>query len=491
MAGEKILIVDDDIETVLMMKDYLHFKGYHVLTAFNGEEALVLVKNDLPDLIILDVEMPNMGGLELCHHIKSDPKTRDISILMLSCRDHVDDKVQGLEKGADDYLSKPYNKDELLARIRAILRRSREKPFEPVEESLLHIYCRSNYPILIQCTGNINIIDMSKNHFSDEMEKFFRHASGLTKVGKDWRFHANDLGKRFFECLISAHPEINRVYWQAVGATPSKRDLHIKILSNREFINAPIESLFADAEYLCLQYPLVRTVEGVITKKQSISPSFFNNLQTEGSPLRILLIAANTIPPIPGVDQEVLKLQESIESAFTSKGLKVETKIIPSADAIYEKICQELHNSTYHVVHYCGHGHYDDAYAEKSALVFWEDKDLKRTKHLTATMLKALVENSEILFFYLSCCSGAATAPERQLLDDDFLGIADALVQAGIPSVLGFRWPVSDLGAIRLAVRFYDTLARDGRLDVSLLEARKFIERDDLTWLSPVLIAQK
>jgi CHAT domain-containing protein len=102
-----------------------------------------------------------------------------------------------------------------------------------------------------------------------------------------------------------------------------------------------------------------------------------------------------------------------------------------------------------------------------------------------------LVEKSDIRFFYLSCCQGTATAAQNQLLDDDFLGITDALIQAGVPSALGFRWPVSDQGAVELAVGFYDTLARDGRLDVALLEARKKIDRDDLTWLSPVLIAQK
>jgi CHAT domain-containing protein len=93
----------------------------------------------------------------------------------------------------------------------------------------------------------------------------------------------------------------------------------------------------------------------------------------------------------------------------------------------------------------------------------------------------------------LSCCSGSRTGAPDKLLDDDFLGIADGIIHAGVPSVLGFRWPVSDDGAITLALAFYESLARQGHLDTALLDARREVamqDRDDITWLSPILIMQ-
>jgi DNA-binding response OmpR family regulator len=491
MANVKLLIIDDHRDTVAMIKYYLQCNGYDVLAAYNADEAMAILKDDSPDLIILDVLMPGMNGYELCERLKSDRKTKHIPILMLTHLDQAQETVQGLDRGADDYLSKLADGGEFLARIRALLRRFGKKPYEPAEGSMLNIFCRPESRIHIQCSGNINIINVTTAPLTIDMERYARHAVNIYRNQADWRFLAKDVGGKLFNHLIGDHPEINRVYYQAIGAMPSNKDLHIRIHSRREFIRVPVECLFTDEDYLCLRHPLVRTVEGVIIRKQPVSPSFFNDLHSGKEDFRVLLIAANTRPTIAGADQEVDELKETIQTAFNNKGLHPKVDVIPSADATYENVSKAIHKCPYHVVHYSGHGYYEPALAEKSHLVLWEDNAHKKIKPLYASQLKTLVEESDIRFFYLSCCQGTATAGQRQLLDDDFLGIADALIQAGIPSALGFRWPVSDQGAVQLAVGFYDTLARDGRLDVSLLEARKSIERDDLTWLSPVLIAQK
>ena len=490
------MIIDDERDERNILEELLRYEGYDVLPAPSGEAALGLLSNmppeNLPDLIILDARMPDMDGLEVCQRLKSNPRTRRIPILMFSVAGAVENKVDGLQKGADDYLSKTAANAELLARIHALLRRFKKKPFEPADEFLLNIYCRPGSEIRIQWSGDINVTDVSSNPLNLYVEEYSRYADDLPTDKNKWRSEAKRLGVDLFKKIASEHTNIFKVYSQAsMVALTSKRHLHVKILSDRDFLRIPVECLFVEGEYLCRRQPLARSIEGVLIIKQPVSPSFFNGLHKENEPLRILLIAANTIPSITCVDEEVLTLKKSIYDAFTAKGISVAIKVIPSCDATYENVRREIRDSTYHIVHYSGHGNYDTGSAERSCLYPWKDSPKNETEPLSAAELQSLVVDSDIRFFYLSCCLGTATGAKRQLLDYDFLGIADALIQAAIPSVLGFRWPVTDHGAAKLAEKFYESLARHGQLDVALLEARKSINRDDLTWLSPVLITQK
>jgi two-component system, OmpR family, response regulator MprA len=117
-----ILVVDDDNRITSALRRTLAYEGYRVTTAANGEEALSLARRKPPDLVILDRMLPLMDGLEVCRRLRETDQ--DIVILMLTARDAVADRVQGLETGADDYLVKPFALAELLARIKALLRRS-------------------------------------------------------------------------------------------------------------------------------------------------------------------------------------------------------------------------------------------------------------------------------------------------------------------------------------------------------------------------------
>lgn len=118
----KILVVEDDKKIVRFLKDGLKGEGYTVDTAEDGEEGLFLAKENRYDLMILDLMLPEIDGIELCRKIRASGK-RDIPIIMLTAKDLVADKVRGLEAGADDYLTKPFSFAELLARIKALLRR--------------------------------------------------------------------------------------------------------------------------------------------------------------------------------------------------------------------------------------------------------------------------------------------------------------------------------------------------------------------------------
>lgn len=119
----KILLVDDEIDTLLPLKMSLEVENYLVLGASNGFEALELAKTNIPDLILLDIMMPGMDGYEVCARLKKDPFTKSIPVIMLTAKDAVREKVKGLDIGADDYVTKPFNLNELKARIKSVIRR--------------------------------------------------------------------------------------------------------------------------------------------------------------------------------------------------------------------------------------------------------------------------------------------------------------------------------------------------------------------------------
>ena len=125
MAVEKILVVDDEEDLLELIEYNLGKEGYRVTCVASGEEAIHEAKQTLPDLVLLDLLLPSVDGLDVCKTLKADPKTQHIPIIMLTAKSEEADVVTGLELGADDYLTKPFHKDELVARIHAIVRRSK------------------------------------------------------------------------------------------------------------------------------------------------------------------------------------------------------------------------------------------------------------------------------------------------------------------------------------------------------------------------------
>lgn len=498
MSGATILIVEDDPKVVVFAVDQLEYLGYQTRVARNGVEALNSVKEERPDLIVLDVMMPGMDGYEVCYRLKSSPDTRDIPILMLTAKGQLQDKVKGLELGADDYLPKPYDKAEFEARVRALLRRSASPPFSSMQsDCILSLSCNPEHRISIRSSGIVAFHTMSRQILEVDPDAYARQANNVPLL--DWRFNSKEWGGQLHRRIFVDHSEVLGSYKQALGEVGDEEKLHLRFECSRGFLRVPLEFLYekihhGGGDYLVLRHPLARSISSVRVKRMPISPSSLNDLWAKGEELKILLISSNTRPSIPGVDQEIEVLDRSLKGLFESKGIPTQVKAIPTEQATYETVRRELQKCGYHIVHYAGHGSYDSQSPERSSLSFWEKPEREgAVKEMPASELQMLLRGSDLRFVYLSCCLGTASGEPARLLDDDFLGIADSIIHAGVPTVLGFRWSVSDSGARALALAFYTSLTREGQIDTALLHARcetAARDRDDITWLSPMLIMQ-
>lgn len=147
MTRKKILVVDDEKDIVELIAYNLEQEGFSVCKAFDGRKAWEMVNADKPDLVILDLMMPAMPGMEVCRMIRRQAETAAIPIIMLTAKSDPVDKILGLEIGADDYITKPFHVRELIARIRAVLRRSERRPDDDLPESFdfrgLHVDFKS------------------------------------------------------------------------------------------------------------------------------------------------------------------------------------------------------------------------------------------------------------------------------------------------------------------------------------------------------------
>ena len=170
----KILIVDDEINIRELIKFNLEKSGYKVIEADDGQRAINLAKAEKPELIVLDLMLPGMDGLEVCRIVKNSRETAAIPIIMLTAKSEEIDKVIGLELGADDYLTKPFSPRELLARIKAVLRRSHKE--SPVGGELVLGKLRLNFSRYEAYLGTVKLELTPKEY---EMLKLF-----VTNTGK-------------------------------------------------------------------------------------------------------------------------------------------------------------------------------------------------------------------------------------------------------------------------------------------------------------------
>ncbi|MEZ4598379.1 MAG: response regulator transcription factor [Syntrophotaleaceae bacterium] len=139
MAKKHILVVEDEEDILALIHYNLTREGFRVTCATSGEEALKIIRQDLPDLMILDLMLPGMDGLEVCRRVKSENRGTETAVIMVTAKGEEADVVTGLELGADDYVTKPFSPRILIARVRTVLRRREAQPVEGEEPEVIQI----------------------------------------------------------------------------------------------------------------------------------------------------------------------------------------------------------------------------------------------------------------------------------------------------------------------------------------------------------------
>jgi CheY-like chemotaxis protein len=490
----KILVVDDQPDVRATLSGILTDAGHTVHAAANEGEALAAVAQEAFGFALLDVrlhggEEEDESGLSLAMALRMlKPEVR---IVMLTRYPRSQQIVRAIRYlGVMDFIDKKDQSwgEHILKTIADAQQEVANPSFKQTDDfTVLSISLAKDQPLFVRARGHHVSSLRTTGNLQIDLESYSRQANIAERASENYRFHVSNAGLGLWRDIFENHPEADRVYLEAHARS---RSLSLLFEAPREFLRLPLEFIRSKdpAEYLILQHPLARFVCGATPKREVLSPQWF----ALRDKLRVLIIASNTEPPISGVDDEVRQLYDY----FTHQDrMPANVTLIPTKSATYLRVRQELKEGKYDIVHYAGHGLYMPKSPEESSLYFWTEENRQgEVVPMKASELKMLLERSEARLVHLNSCYGTATGGQAVLLDDDFLGLADAVVQAGVPSVLGYRWPVSDNGACKMALAFYQSLLNQGSPEIALWSARcelAALDRNDPTWLSPILICQE
>src|SRR5215475_7933392 len=210
----RILVVDDEVRNVKLMEAILAPRGYTVITAYNGAEALQQVQWQRPDLILLDVMMPGMNGFEVCKILKDNADTRLIPVVIMTALGQVEDRIKGIEAGADDFLTKPVRRDELLARIRTSLRLKQTIEGKLDTLQLMRAHLAKFLPQAVQRLIETNPETLVLGKREQDVSVLFLDMSGYSRLSEILSLaQVNDLVERYFssflDCIYAHGGDIN------------------------------------------------------------------------------------------------------------------------------------------------------------------------------------------------------------------------------------------------------------------------------------------
>jgi len=487
----KILVVDNTPDFRTTLSGLLTDAGHTVRSVANEGDALTAVIQESFDFALVDVRLHEEGeedesGLSLAMALRTlKPEVR---LIMLTHYIRTKQIVRAVRYfGVVDFIEKTPDVGEQVLKAIADAQKDTKRPrFEKTGAATwLSLSLAAGQPLRARARGRHVCSVYTPKTLQVSLERYARKTEIARQDPTNLRFRVEETGSNLWRDIFVEHPETARAYLEARAKS---RSLSLLFETPREFLGLPLEFVRSDnpPEYLILQHPLARFVYDAIPKREALSPQMLALTEK----LRVLIIASNTQPPIDGVDAETQRLHNYLRHQDC---IPVDVELIPTERATYQHVREKLKKQSYDIVHYAGHGLYKAESPEESSLYFWAGEDKQGgVVPMQAAELKMLLGQSEARLVYLSSCYGTAAGDKTALLDDDFLGLADAIVQAGVPSVLGFRWPVSDRGARRLALAFYRSLLEQGSPEIALWSARceLAIDRNDTTWLSPILIHQ-
>lgn len=254
----KILVVDDEEKNVKLMEAILLPRGYKVVTAFNGGEALEKVNDESPDLILLDVMMPVMNGFDVCKELKDDVDTQLIPIVIMTALGDINDRVKGIEAGADDFLTKPVNREELLARIQTSLRLKKtvERKVDKLRGAQDYLARFVPQSVKQQIEENPEAPQLEKS--DQDMSALFVDVSGYTKLSEDMRqtadFVVEKYFSRFLDCIHAHEGDVTETSGDGLmvifpGAAPEKHAVEatkaaLEILQRTDDLNEQLNGIF-------------------------------------------------------------------------------------------------------------------------------------------------------------------------------------------------------------------------------------------------------
>ncbi len=260
LAQARVLIVDDTPQNVKLLEDLLGFHGYEVEAATTGEEALAMVRDRMPDLVLLDVLLPGMSGYDVCRAIRADPELAMLPVVMITALEAREERVRGIEAGADDFLSKPVNPPELLARVRSLLRIRRLYETVQRQKEQLAAWNRTLEERVAEQVGHVEKLMRLKRFFSPQLAELIlaggaddpleSHRRDITVVFLDLR--------GFTAFSESAEPEEVMVALSEFHATMGRRILEYQGTLER-FTGDGLMVFFNDP--LPIQQPARRAVE--------------------------------------------------------------------------------------------------------------------------------------------------------------------------------------------------------------------------------------
>jgi len=494
MYKGRVLVVDDLPDVRATLSGLLSDEGYEVRSVSSRAEARQMVDAGRFHVAVLDVRLDesdedNQDGLLLMHEIEQKDSTVAIIILTgYADIKMVREALQPDQEGASPAFG--FLEKSEMDQLPEYVKHGFEYTIQMrTDTSQLSLSLAINQPLRVRARGRHVCSVCTSSVLQVSVDSYAKSADIAGKDLANLRFQVKKIGSELWNDIFVKHPEAKEAY---IEARAKDQLLSLLFEASGEFLGLPLEFMRSDkpSEYLVLQHPFARLVCDAFSKREALSPQML--MQTQK--LRILIIASNTLPSIDGVDTEAMELYKYLKRLKRQDCIPVSVKFIPTKDATYERVSAELEKPDYDIIHYAGHGSYNAVSPEESYLYFWADENKQGgVVPMMASELKMLLGCSEARLVYLSSCYGTATGSEVALLDDDFLGLADAVTQAGVPSVLGFRWPVSDEGAPKLAQAFYQSLLEQGSPEVALWKARCKLatkNRNDPTWLSPILIHQ-
>ncbi len=512
-----ILIVDDEKR---WRKDLIRFltplsPGICFHEAADRKTAQDLISENSFHLAIVDLSLEeptgsvtgvNELGLRVLEDFRVGDQSKQACGLLILTAYPTPEKSRKAFKdlGVYDILEKDkFDLDEFLETVRAalfhtLMRRAKERldrrvlvTFTFAENRLASIQLRGCSRYQDSQLGESDRLDVKELARKADQINLFLSIPYRETLRSKWHEEADGIGRDLYRALAHSREVVGAL---AAGRALAERSNNLSLHFNgpNSYLGVPFELLNDDRDHLALVHPLHRQAfkqNETWTRKIDPFHVFLEKLWREGQTLRILLIASNIGQRTQAVDGEITTLHELLKRTLDQLGMKRRIQVCLSKDATFSHVASLLENDDFHLIHYAGHGRYDDQAAERSGLYF---RDGDHLRIMQADMLKSYLQDKSTQLVYLSCCLGART--ETRVGEGDFLGVMDAIVQADVPSVLGYRWVVGDQDAKDFALDFYDSLFVTLSLEDAVLKARNSIVRakghQDETWASPVLVLQ-